>query len=173
MLARESEFLAMAFPRLRAVPGLHILADHLEDRLGVISFYVDNVHYNLLVKLLNDRFGIQMRGGCSCAGTYGHYLLHVDRAHSQSITDQIDHGDLSMKPGWVRFSIHPTTTNSELEYVLDAVEETVSRVEEWSKDYDYDAQINEFVHRTVSDPLNESIKEWFEISSDPVESSSA
>ncbi len=173
MLARESELLAMAFPRLRAVPGLHILADHLEDRLGVISFYVDNVHYNLLVKLLNDRFGIQMRGGCSCAGTYGHYLLHVDQAHSQSITDQIDHGDLSMKPGWVRFSIHPTTTNSELEYVLDAVEETVSRVEEWSKDYDYDAQINEFVHRTVSDPLNESIKGWFEISSDPVESSSA
>ncbi|GMQ81003.1 MAG: aminotransferase class V-fold PLP-dependent enzyme [Rhodothermia bacterium] len=170
IMAREEELLARAFPRLRAVRGLHILADHLEERLGVISFYVDDVHYNLLVKLLNDRFGIQMRGGCSCAGTYGHYLLHVDQAHSRSITDQIDLGDLSMKPGWVRFSIHPTTTDSELDYVLNAVEETVSQVEEWAKDYDYDSHINEFVHKADVDPLNETIKGWFELMSDPVSS---
>ncbi|MDZ7846599.1 MAG: hypothetical protein U5L96_07440 [Owenweeksia sp.] len=51
-------------------------AEH-RQRLGVISFYIDDLHYNVGVKMLNDRFGIQTRGGCSCAGTYGHYLLNV------------------------------------------------------------------------------------------------
>jgi selenocysteine lyase/cysteine desulfurase len=99
MLAREEELLHLAFPRLRKMPGLHLLADAVEERLGVLSFYVEGVHYNLIVKLLNDRYGIQVRGGCSCAGTYGHYLLHVDQDYSRKITRQIDQGDLSNKPG--------------------------------------------------------------------------
>ena len=69
-----------------------LLAGHITDRLGIVSFYVEDLHYNLIVKLLNDRFGIQVRGGCSCAGTYGHYLLHVDPRRSGQITDKIDHG---------------------------------------------------------------------------------
>ena len=75
---RDHELLAVLLAELRTVPRLHILADHLESRLAIVSFYVEDMHYNLLVRLLNDRFGIQVRGGCSCAGTYGHYLLHVD-----------------------------------------------------------------------------------------------
>jgi selenocysteine lyase/cysteine desulfurase len=76
MHQREKELVALAFFGLRKVPGLHILADNTEDRLGIISFYIDSIHYNLIVKLLSDRFGVQVRGGCVCAGTYGHYLLN-------------------------------------------------------------------------------------------------
>ncbi len=93
--AREDELVHIAFEGLRKIPNLHILADNVEHRLGAISFYVDDIHYNLIVKLLNDRFGIQVRGGCSCAGTYGHYLLHVDPNRSRRITEKIDEGDLS------------------------------------------------------------------------------
>ena len=82
MLAREHEIVAALLGGLRSVPKLHLLAGHIDDRLGIISFYVEDLHYNLVVKLLNDRFGIQVRGGCSCAGTYGHYLLHVDPQRS-------------------------------------------------------------------------------------------
>ncbi|MDX1429358.1 MAG: aminotransferase class V-fold PLP-dependent enzyme, partial [Rhodothermales bacterium] len=90
--AREHELLPRAFEGLRKVPGLVILADdNEEERIGVVSFYIEDVHYNLVVQLLNDRFGIQVRGGCSCAGTYGHYLLHVDWHRSHRITDKIDH----------------------------------------------------------------------------------
>jgi selenocysteine lyase/cysteine desulfurase len=84
---REEELRGAAFRGLRAIRGVNVLADHIEDRLCMFSFYVDRLHYNLIVKLLNDRFGIQSRGGCSCAGTYGHYLLHVDPAKSKRITD--------------------------------------------------------------------------------------
>ena len=163
IMAREEELLSIAYPRLRAVPRLNLLADHLEERLGVISFYVDDVHYNLIVKLLNDRYGVQVRGGCSCAGTYGHYLLHVDPVHSRSITEQIDQGDLSSKPGWVRFSLHPTMTNAELELALDGIEEIVANISEWEKDYRYDPAINEFVHVGGADPMEDEIASWFDL----------
>lgn len=165
MIEREKELLSKVFPRLRAIPGLHILAEHLEDRLGVISFYVDDVHYNLIVKLLNDRFGVQVRGGCSCAGTYGHYLLHVDPDHSKSITDQIDGGDLSSKPGWVRLSLHPTMTDEEVEFIISALEEVVDNISEWKQDYEYHANMNEFVHVRAADSLGETIHSWFELES--------
>ncbi len=118
MREREGELVKIAFEEMKKIPGLHILADNVEERLGAISFYVDDIHYNIIVKLLNDRYGIQTRGGCSCAGTYGHYLLHVDPEHSKRVTDKINRGDLSEKPGWVRMSIHPTMTNEEIFYII-------------------------------------------------------
>lgn len=165
MMAREHELLEIAFPRMRAIPGLHLLADGLEDRLGVLSFYVENVHYNLIVKLLNDRFGVQVRGGCSCAGTYGHFLLHVDKNMSHSITDRIDQGDLSLKPGWVRLSLHPTMTNAELEHILVAIEEVVRNADEWSEDYRYDSTTNEFSHVSATDGTHDRVLSWFDLSS--------
>lgn len=162
MLAREEALLREAFRGLRAIPGLRLLAGHLEDRLGILSFYVEGVHYNLMVKLLNDRFGIQVRGGCSCAGTYGHYLLHVDPEQSRYITDHIDSGDLSVKPGWVRLSLHPTTTDAELAYMLDAVSETVRHASAWQDDYVYCSQTNEFNHLRAADPAAR-VRQWFEL----------
>jgi selenocysteine lyase/cysteine desulfurase len=143
---REKELTEAAFRRLTKIKGLHILADNIKYRLGIFSFYVDNVHHNLVTKILNDRFGIQVRGGCSCAGTYGHFLLNVDFSLSKKITDMIDSGDFSMKPGWIRLSLHPTMTNSELEYILDGIEQTAMHAEDWKKDYLYDNHTNEFTH---------------------------
>ncbi len=162
MAAREKELLAIAFNKLREIPRLHILADHIEDRLGVISFYVEDIHYNLLVKLLNDRYGVQVRGGCSCAGTYGHFLLHVDRALSKSITDQIDSGDLSAKPGWVRLSIHPTLEEKTLHYILEGLAAIVENIDTWQKDYVYCNLSNEFTH-VDGDCLEKiNLESWFE-----------
>jgi selenocysteine lyase/cysteine desulfurase len=161
ILARERELLAAAFRRLRAIPGLHVLADAHEHRLGIVSFYVDNIHYNLMVRLLNDRFGIQVRGGCSCAGTYGHYLLHLDPDTSNAIFDQIvHHHDLSAKPGWVRLSLHPTLTDAHLTYILDAISTIVEHVDDWRLDYAYDPARNEFTH--VADRHHaEEVAGWF------------
>ena len=144
MRKREEELLKIIFDELRKVPGLHILADNIEKRLGAVSFYIDNIHYNLIVKILNDRFGIQVRGGCSCAGTYGHYLLHVDPGKSKNITDKIDHGDYSEKPGWVRMSIHPTMTNDEIYFICDSINQTVKNISSWEKDYHYNSSKNEY-----------------------------
>lgn len=161
MRQREDELVELAFAELEEIEGLHILAGETRDRLGIISFYVENIHYNLVVRLLNDRFGIQVRGGCSCAGTYGHFLLNVDRDRSRKITDTIDGGDYSEKPGWIRLSLHPTMTNYELFYIIGAVSEIVQNIDEWSSDYTYDSSRNEFIHRQFR-PQQE-FREWFEM----------
>ena len=143
---------------------MHLLAHQSKNRLGAISFYVDDIHYNLIVRLLNDRYGIQTRGGCSCAGTYGHYLLHVDPQRSKRITDKIDIGDLSEKPGWVRMSIHPTMTNEELYLITTAIKEIVDNIDEWQKDYTYDIHKNEFYHNSANGKDTDKLKSWFDLS---------
>lgn len=161
MLQREEELLEKIWSRFDRLPKLHILASQHRHRLGVISFYIEDLHYNLGVKLLNDRFGIQVRGGCSCAGTYGHYLLHVTEEYSNDITDRIDHGDLTAKPGWIRMSIHPVMTDAEIDYILDAIEELYHRHEEWGKEYTYSVQTNEFSHPQEVSDATERVEGWF------------
>lgn len=132
---REVEITELVWKHFDGIPNLHVLAGNIKERLPVISFYIDGLHHNLGVKMLNDRFGIQTRGGCSCAGTYGHYLLHIDKEHSHSITDQISLGDNTNKPGWIRMSFHPTQSNEEIVFILKAIQQLASHYEEWSKDY--------------------------------------
>ena len=161
MLAREHELVGRVMNGLRHVPRLHVLAGHVRERLGIFSFYVEDLHYNLAVRLLNDRFGVQVRGGCSCAGTYGHFLLHVDPNRSRAITEKIEHGDLSEKPGWVRMSIHPTTTDAEADYLLEAVDAVARRGREWASEYVYSPGTNEFTHRDAPEVDEGAIKAWF------------
>ncbi len=159
MLEREHEILNKVWAVFDTLPQLHILANNVRDRLGVISFYIDDLHYNLGVKLLNDRFGVQVRGGCSCAGTYGHYLLHVTPDESSDIVANISAGDLTYKPGWIRMSIHPVMTDEEVDFILHAVKEVHDNFEEWSKDYEYHVHTNEFIFKGKTNEID--IEEWF------------
>jgi selenocysteine lyase/cysteine desulfurase len=159
MREREGEMVGRLMERLLEVEGIGVLAANQRKRLGVLSFVAREAHYNLMVKMLNDRFGIQARGGCSCAGTYGHFLLGIDRARSEGIRKALLAGDPRSKPGWVRLSLHPTMTDAEIDYIADAVESTVEQYNEWAKDYEYDPAGNEYiftgpVHRTkITVPL--------------------
>lgn len=96
---REEELVAIAFRELCCISGAHILADNPKKRLGIISFYIEGIHFNMVIKLLSDKYGIQLRGGCACAGTYAHFLLDVSYEKSKQIAELITHGDLSQKPG--------------------------------------------------------------------------
>ena len=157
---REEELLERAFKGLDSIKGLNILADNVRDRLGVISFYVEGIHYNLLVRLLNDKYGIQTRGGCACAGTYGHFLLEVSLEQSEEITDKINHGDLSEKPGWVRWSLHPTMTDEEVDIMIEALNDIVLNISEYEKDYKYVNSTNTFWHKDEKDD-KELLNKWF------------
>ncbi|WMI64184.1 aminotransferase class V-fold PLP-dependent enzyme [Aestuariibaculum sp. YM273] len=161
ILDREHELNDIIFKRLSAIKNLTILAPNHTDRLGVISFYIEHAHYNLVVKLLNDRFGVQTRGGCSCAGTYGHYLLNVDQPTSKSIEKKILEGCMIERPGWVRMSVHPTMTNAEVEFICDAIEEVAKNFATWENDYTYNAAKNEFVHNGNKEVEAEITQGWF------------
>jgi selenocysteine lyase/cysteine desulfurase len=161
MLAREEEILKIIFPRMLSMKNVEVLESNINKRIGVISFLVKGAHYNLIAKLLNDRFGIQTRGGCSCAGTYGHTLLEIDQNHSFELLKSIRAGDLSCKPGWVRLSIHPTMTNAEINNIMDAVEETVDNFRDWGKDYTYVPHLNEYTFKRSQPKEENKIVDWF------------
>ncbi|MBK8946717.1 MAG: aminotransferase class V-fold PLP-dependent enzyme [Ignavibacteriae bacterium] len=161
ILKREEELLEIAFEEINKIPQIHILASEIQNRLGVLSFYIEDIHYNLIVKILNDKFGIQVRGGCSCAGTYGHYLLHVDPTRSHRITQKISQGDLSEKPGWVRMSLHPTMTNDELYLIINSLKLIIKNISDWEKDYSYNPSTNEFYNKNEKGIVN-LVETWFE-----------
>ncbi|MEZ4839996.1 MAG: aminotransferase class V-fold PLP-dependent enzyme [Flavobacteriaceae bacterium] len=162
MLKREHEISTHVFTELKKVNNLHLLAKQHENRLGIFSFFIEDLHYNLGVKLLNDKFGIQTRGGCSCAGTYGHYLLHIDTQQSKNFEHQIEEGCLIDRPGWIRMSIHPTITNKEVLYICKSIKSLVENFKEWEEDYAYNAVTNEFEYKGEAPKFEREIVEsWF------------
>ena len=163
ILEREEEILRVIFARFSKMKNVEILEKDIKKRLGVISFIVNGAHHNLIVKLLNDKFGIQSRGGCSCAGTYGHMLLHVDKKRSYEILNSIRSGDLSAKPGWIRLSVHPTMTNAEVDLIMNAIELTVCHFREWMKDYVYDPASNEYSFKGTGTKEQDKVDNWFNV----------
>lgn len=132
---REKEILAIIWKAFEDIPNLHVLAEAHKERLGVVSFNIDGLYYNLGVRILNDRFGIQTRGGCACAGTYGHDLLKLDYKASDEIFRMIQRNDFSKKPGWIRLSIHPTHTDDEIHYMMESIRQLALNHEKWTEGY--------------------------------------
>lgn len=161
MKNREKELLNLCFSELQKIEGITILGDLETERIGCVSFIVENIHYNLLVRLLNDRFGIQVRGGWSCASTYAHFLLNIDKEKSYEITNGILQKNLTEKPGWVRISLHPTMSNNELLFICDSLKQIVQNIENWQKDYLYNCITNEFDHLSIKENIDEEVKGWF------------
>lgn len=158
---REEEILKIVFDRFSKIDGVKLLSNNQTKRLGAISFYHKKIHFNLIVKLLSDMYGIQVRGGCACAGTYGHYLLDVSYEESKRITKNIEAGDLSEKPGWVRLSIHPIMTDKEIIFIMDAIEEIVNKHNEFAKFYTYSPKSNEYTYKKKYNRID--YKKWFEL----------
>jgi selenocysteine lyase/cysteine desulfurase len=124
--AREDSFIRRAIDRWRRHPNLEILGNPDADRLSIVSFVVRHdsryVHHNFVVALLNDLFGIQARGGCSCAGPYGHRLLGIDLDRSHEFEREIARGCEGIKPGWVRVNFNYFLSEAAFEFILEAVE---------------------------------------------------
>nr|WP_245864137.1 aminotransferase class V-fold PLP-dependent enzyme [Paenibacillus donghaensis] len=161
MSLREQQLCSLLMEGLRSIPGLTLLAGNHKQRHGIVSFNLRDIHYNLVVQLLNDRFGIQSRGGCSCAGPYGHFLLGLGPALSAQFIDAIDAGDQSLKPGWVRLSLHPIMTEAEVKRMIDAVQGITQHIKEWQQDYRYHSATNSWVHLHHASPSPAEVRELF------------
>ena len=134
---REESFIHRAIERWSRHPNLDILGNPALDRLSIVSFVVRMpqagaggmghgghryLHHNYVVTLLNDLFGIQSRGGCSCAGPYGHRLLGIDLDTSHEFEREIGRGCEGIKPGWVRVNFNYFISEDAFEFILGAVE---------------------------------------------------
>src|SRR5262249_9007510 len=124
--ALEEGFLRDAIASWRTNPNIEVLGNLDAHRLSIISFVVKRaggryLHHNFVVALLNDLFGIQSRGGCSCAGPYGHRLLGIDIERSHRFEQEIIAGCEGIKPGWVRVSFNYFISEAVFDYIVSAV----------------------------------------------------
>ena len=122
----EEHFVRRAIERWRSHPNIRILGNPDAWRLSIVSFMIRHrdryLHHNFVVTLLNDLFGLQSRGGCSCAGPYGHRLLGIDIVQSSEYKCEILKGAEGIKPGWARINFNYFITESAFEFILDAVD---------------------------------------------------
>jgi len=122
---REASFIRRAIASWQAEPNIELLGNLRAERLSILSFVVRHgrryLHHNYVVAVLNDLFGIQSRGGCSCAGPYGHRLLGIDLDRSHEFEREICRGREGIKPGWVRVNFNYFISEPVFEYVLQAV----------------------------------------------------
>ena len=157
---REEQFLRRAFDAWSAHPAIEILGSRAARRLSIVSFVVRRpggryLHHNFVVALLNDLFGIQSRGGCSCAGPYGHRLLGIDLDTSHQFEREITQGCEGIKPGWVRVNFNYFISDAAFEYVLRAVELVAEQGARFLPDYAFDQASGLWRHRAgpVEPPL--------------------
>ncbi|MBK8145036.1 MAG: aminotransferase class V-fold PLP-dependent enzyme [Bacteroidetes bacterium] len=164
IVKREEVLVETVMNGLGAVENIHILAGNLRHRIGAISFYIKDLHYNLGVKLLNDYFGIQVRGGCACAGTYGHYLLNINKEQSSTILAAIHKGELFVRPGWIRLSLHPTFTDKEVDYLIESISFIAKNFKELVQNYTYNPKKNIFECRNEQSSFQSNfITELYEV----------
>lgn len=156
----EERFLQRALTAWAAEPTIEILGNLDSERLSIVSFVLRSpsgkyLHHNFVVSLLNDLFGIQSRGGCSCAGPYGHRLLGIDLERSHEFEREIARGCEGIKPGWVRISFNYFTSDAVVDYLIEAVR-LVAR-DGWNLlgDYRFDPDTGIWTHRDglVEPPL--------------------
>ena len=124
--AHEEHYLRRAVAAWQPEPTIEILGNLDAERLSIVSFVVRApsgryLHHNFVVAVLNDLFGIQSRGGCSCAGPYGHRLLGIDLDRSHEFEREIAQGCEGIKPGWIRVNFNYFISDPVFSYVVDAV----------------------------------------------------
>jgi hypothetical protein len=124
--AREERLWRYVLHRWAGSPGIEVLGNRRAARLSIVSFRIRHgtqyLHHNFVVALLNDLFGIQARGGCSCAGPYGHRLLAIGPARSHALREEIGHGCDGVKPGWTRVNLNYFISQAAARYIAAAVE---------------------------------------------------
>lgn len=163
MHEREFSLLKRCFSSLENMQEVTVVGGTRTDilRIGAVAFNIEGLHYNLVVRLLNDYYGVQARGGWSCASTYCHFLFDIDKETSNELTDRINENDSKGKPGWVRISVHPTMTDSELDEILKAIKSISQQKEKWLANYYFEATNNEYYPNDKSKLLEVDAEAFF------------
>ena len=158
--AAEARLLRRAVDVWAAEPAIEILGNLDAPRLSIVSFVVrapsgHYLHHNFVVALLNDLFGIQSRGGCSCAGPYGHRLLGIDLERSHEFEREITGGCEGIKPGWVRVNFNYFLSETVCDYIVSAVQMIARDGWRLLSDYCFDPATGIWTHRdgVVEPPL--------------------
>lgn len=143
MAARNDHLVAGTFAAWSAVPEIELLGSLSAHRLPIFSFRVRDgkggyVHQQLVTRMLSDRFGIQARGGCACAGPYVHRLLEIGEEESEAIRQAILSGEETTKPGFTRLNLSVLLTDEKVDFILGSVVDLAGDAGAFADRYDCD-----------------------------------
>ena len=149
---REYEFVKRAISVWGRNPNIKLLGNPEANRLSIVSFIIQHnhgaLHHNFVVALLNDLFGIQARGGCSCAGPYGHELLDIDEATSKRYAYLADIGYEGLKPGWARVNFNYFLSRATADFIIHAVNFVATHGPEFLNQYDFEVHSGTWTHQS-------------------------
>ncbi|GGG20603.1 aminotransferase class V [Rhizobium wenxiniae] len=140
---RNTSLAKRAFTAWKDVPNLELLGLSEPQRLPIFSFRVKDgkggyIHQQLVTRMLSDRFGIQARGGCACAGPYVHRLLGIDDGQSEEMRQAILAGNEIRKPGFTRLNFSVLLSDAKVEFILSSVAQLARDASKFENDYDFD-----------------------------------
>jgi hypothetical protein len=151
ILDLERRWRLRVFSRWAGNPHLEILGHPDAPRLPIVSVRIHRagrvLHHEFVVALLDDLFGIQARGGCSCAGPYGHRLLCITPRRSAALRSQAARGYFGIKPGWARVTFPYFMSETVVDYVVEAVELVAGYGHRLLPDYVFDPRSGHWRHR--------------------------
>jgi len=126
------------------------------NRQPIFSFMVDHLHYNMVVILLNDLFGIQSRGGISCCSLLAQDILGIDPSQQKQIHDQIvsNHGTPAGY-GWCRVSFHYSMPKFIVDYIVNAIIFVTKYGVALQTLYKYDPKKNTWLYCPSNCPWND------------------
>ena len=153
--ARQAELKERVFTAWAKNPNIRILGNKNADRLPIFSFQIrgadgELVHHQLFTRMLSDRYGIQARGGCACAGPYGHDLLEIDADQSAEIREEIRKGNPLARPGWIRLNLSYLLSDEKANFIIESVSELANSADKFVDDYVFDHTTGSFLHKQIA-----------------------
>jgi selenocysteine lyase/cysteine desulfurase len=176
----EREITQYALSRFEAIDGLHIYGSHrleVAERIGVITFNLEDLPHGLVTAILNDYFGIAVRNECFCAQPFVRQLLGISDERGvapTSCSDDVCGPDVAPEdrreqPGMVRVSFGLYNTKDDVDRAAEALRDIVDRAEFYREQYQPVGDgSGDWVHREFSfDPdaafsLEREVDAWLE-----------
>ncbi len=159
--AREKKLISWALERWKQYNTIEVLGSLAAERLSIISLRIKHqnkdLHYGFVVALLNDLFGIQARGGCSCAGPYGHNLLKMSMGYSKALETELGKGQMVLRPGWVRLNFNYFIDEETFSYLVQAIELIAEHGWRLLPFYCFDRTSGTWQYQSQKMPLNSNL----------------
>lgn len=113
---KELELKEYFLEKILRLEDVILYAKDVENKLPIFSFNIKGFDPYTFSTLLSQKYNVETRAGCACAGPYGHDLMNMDDGRNF-----LEEG----KPGFVRVSINYTHEKDDIDYLISAIKAVI------------------------------------------------
>ena len=113
---KELELKEYFLEKILKLEDVILYAKDVKNKLPIFSFNVKGFDPYTFSTLLSQKYNVETRAGCACAGPYGHDLMNMNDGRNF-----LEDG----KPGFVRVSINYTHEKDDIDYLISAIKAVI------------------------------------------------